>query len=305
MQKAVSVIRKEGYAGVVRRARQRLAVQARLLQQARPLRWYLAYRLNPARRTGRPPADHRAIHDALLAAGFPLEELDVPVDAYRNYVQAAHYSPETYGPYYYHVAGKSLEHFLSLLYLDLGPAEVLIDIAAAVSPFADIVHRLYGCRTYRQDLIYPIGVHGDRIGGNAAQLPVPDGFATRLVLHSSIEHFENDADIGFIHEAKRVLRPGGLCVILPVFMAAHFANITDPFVDHTGLRFDPGAEVYYVRRWAGGRFSRHYDVTALRGRLLSKLTDVQVRLIYVRNPEIVSHIGDEHFILVFRKPFAP
>jgi SAM-dependent methyltransferase len=302
MQRVVSVAHREGIAGVVRRARQRVTSRARLLQQAHPLRWYLSYRLNPARRTGRPPADHRAIRDALLASGIPLEEIDVPVEAYRSYVQAAQYSPETYGSYYYHVAGKSLEHFLSLLYLDLGPAEVLIDIAAAVSPFADIAHRLYGCRAYRQDLIYPPGVQGDRIGGNAAQLPVPDGFATRLVLHNSIEHFENDADIGFVHEAKRVLQPGGICVILPVFMAAHFANMTDPFVDHAGLRFDPGAQVYYVRRWAGGRFSRHYDVTALRARLLANLTDVQVQLIYVRNPEIISHIGDEHFILVFRKP---
>ncbi len=305
MQRAVNVFQQEGLTGVARRAQQRVRSRARLLQQAHPLRWFFGYRLNPARRTGRPPADQRAIHDALLAAGIPLEELAVPVEAYRAYVAAAQYTPETYGAYYHHVAGKSLEHFLSLLYLDLGPEDVLIDIAAAISPFADIARRLYGCRTYRQDLIYPPGVQGDRIGGSAAQLPVPDGFATRLVLHNSIEHFEDGADIGFLREAKRVLRPGGICVILPVFMAAYFANITDPFVDHTGLRFDPGAQVHYVRRWAGGRFSRHYDVPALRARLLANLTDVPTRLIYVRDPEVVSHIGDEHLILVFSKPANP
>jgi len=173
-----------------------------------------------------------------------------------------------------------------------------------VSPFADIAHRLYGCRTYRQDLIYPPGVHGDRIGGNAAGLPIPDGFATKLVLHNSIEHFENDADIGFVREAKRVLRPGGICVILPIFMANHFANITDPFIDRSGLRFDPSAQVYYVRHWAGGRFSRHYDVATLRSRLFANLTDMDVRLIYVKDPETISHIGDERLILVFRKPLT-
>ena len=181
---------------------------------------------------------------------------------------------------------------------------MLIDIAAAVSPFADIARRLYGCQTYRQDLIYPPGVHGDRIGGSAADLPLPDGFATKLVLHNSIEHFENDADIGFLREAQRILRPGGVCVILPIFMAAHFSDITDPFVDRSGLRFDPGARVHYVRHWAGGRFSRHYDVAALRTRLLANLTDVDVRLIYVQDPEVISHVGDEHLILVFRKPLA-
>jgi SAM-dependent methyltransferase len=302
MQKVVRVVRRDGWAGALRRAGQRAAMQYRVFRRARPLRWYLGYRLNPARLTGRPPADPHIVHDALLAAGIPLEEIQVPVGAYRDYLQAAQYSREIYGDYYYHVAGKSLEHFLSLLYLEPKPDDVLIDIAAAVSPFADIVRRLYGCRTYRQDLIYPPGVSGDRIGGNAAQLPLPDGFATKLVLHNSIEHFENDADIGFLREAKRILRPGGICVILPVFMAEHFSNIIDPFVDHTGLRFDPDARVHYVRNWAGGRFSRHYDVPTLRSRLLANLTDVDVRLIYVKDPEIISHVGDEHLILVFRKP---
>ncbi len=212
---------------------------------------------------------------ALLAAGIPLEEIDVPLAEHQQYVEAAAYSPENYGNYYPLVRGKSLEHFLSLRYLNLGSDDVLIDIAASISPFADIVRRLYGCQAYRQDLTYVPGVHGDRIGSNAAQLSLPDGFATRLVLHNSIEHFENDADIGFIREAKRVLRPGGICVILPIFLAPYLANITDPFGDQTGLRFDPGAQVHYVRNWAGGRFSRHYDVPSLRQRILDNLADMR------------------------------
>ena len=118
MQRVTRVIRREGWAGAVRRAGLRLAAQYRVVRRAHPLRWYVGYRLNPARHTGRPPADPAAIHDALLEAGIPLEEIRVPVDAYREYVQAAQYSPAIYGDYFYHVAGKSLEHFLSLCYLE-------------------------------------------------------------------------------------------------------------------------------------------------------------------------------------------
>ena len=78
--------------------------------------------------------------------------------------------------------------------LDPQPGETWIDIANADGPTPEILTRLRGVRAYRQDLIYPEGIHGDRIGGDAGAMPVADGFADAMSLHCSLEHFEGDAD---------------------------------------------------------------------------------------------------------------
>ena len=110
----------------------------------------------------------------------------------------------------------------------MGPDDVFVDIASCSSPFADIVERLDNCIAYRQDLDFPPGVNGRTIGGSAEHLPIADGFFSRMTLHCSFEHFEGDADIGFVKEAGRVLRPGGAACILPLYVSEIFHNLTDP-----------------------------------------------------------------------------
>ena len=109
--------------------------------------------------------------------------------------------------------------------------DVIIDIASEWSIFPQTTQRLTGATVYRQDLIYPAGVHGQRIGGSAAHMPVPDGFADTLVAHNSYEHFEGNSDSEFIREAWRVLKPGGVACILPLFMTDRFVIISDPLVE--------------------------------------------------------------------------
>jgi SAM-dependent methyltransferase len=112
---------------------------------------------------------------------------------------------------------KLLEHYLTSKHLDAGRG-VYIDIAASGSPFSDAVGQHTGCKAYCQDLVFEKGIHGNRIGGDAGEMPVPDDFADVMALHCAFECFQGDADIRFVKEAGRVLKNGGRFGIIPLYL---------------------------------------------------------------------------------------
>lgn len=79
-------------------------------------------------------------------------------------------------------------------------------------------------------MVFLEGIHVNDIGGDAGSMPVEDSFATKMALHFSLEHFEQDPDIRFIKEAIRVLRKGGKWCILPLYLFNRYAIKTDPSV---------------------------------------------------------------------------
>lgn len=172
---------------------------------------------------------------------------------------------------------KLLEHYVSLKLIAPEPGDVLIDIGSAQSPFASYVARQYGCRTYQLDLAYAEGIHGDRIGAPAQEIPLEDASVAAMTLHCTIDHFEGGADSAFVREAARVLRPGGRVCILPVYFAAELSNICDP------AHFAPGAELDHAARLRGvlgynNRFGRYYSPAALDTRLLANAAGLEPTL---------------------------
>jgi hypothetical protein len=140
------------------------------------------------------PKIHQEIEDELKRCGFRVDELRIDMNGYKDYLERARYSRfPRYSPFGTETfAEKSLEHYLAAVLLDLSKDDVYIDIANANSPTPEIYHELFGCETYRQDLIFPEGIHGRVIGGTAAKMAVADGFASKMALHCSFEHFEGD-----------------------------------------------------------------------------------------------------------------
>ena len=125
-----------------------------------------------------PGAEDR-LTERLRSVGFDVQPYEVDVADYRRYFETARYV-EAFPDYYASFrAEKSLEHYLAARLLNLDGRDVYIDIASQHSPAPDIYRRLFGVTAYRQDLAYPSGLDEDRIGGDAARLPVPDEFATR------------------------------------------------------------------------------------------------------------------------------
>ena len=247
--------------------------------------------------------EYQDISSGLRDVGVRLASYAVPVADFDAYVERAGYAALDY---YDHgrepsAREKYLEHFVSLDLIAPRPGEVLIDIASMNSPFSEIAADLYGLTTYRQDLMYPEGLHGRTMGGDAASMPIPDGFADHLVLHCSFEHFEGDSDSRFIREASRVLRPGGKLCILPLYTSSEYAIQTHP----RGLRpqrldFEPGDLVYVSDQW-GPPHCRYYDATAFERRVVSQLGDLDLTIYEVTNRDEVGGNCYLRYAAVFRK----
>jgi hypothetical protein len=231
------------------------------------------------------PEIHRRITADLARCGLSVRGFRVDVADYRAYLRRASY--EVFG--YYaggrapNFAEKSLEHYLAARFLDLTAADVYIDVANGRAPTPEIYHALYGCEAYRQDLLFEAGVHGRTIGGDAGSMPVPDGFATKMALHCSFEHFEQDADIRFIEEAGRVLRAGGRLCIVPLYLFTEYAIQTDPVeLPRGGLPFERNAVLFGVKGWRN-RHARFYSVPELMDRLIPRLGELRLAVYAVEN----------------------
>jgi hypothetical protein len=256
-----------------------------------------------ARYLGYPPSDNARVRSQLerLSPPVPVVPYRVDTAAFRLYLDRAGYPSsyrETFGSLF---VEKALEHFVSLELMPVVPDDVFIDIASCSSPFADIVERLDRCTAYRQDLDFPPGLNDRTAGGSAENLPFADSFFSRMTLHCSFEHFEREADIGFVKEVGRVLRPGGTACILPLYVSEVFHNVTDPGVERPGLVFDDEAAVTEVRGWRN-RFGRFYDVAHLSQRVLRHLGPLEATIRVIENEKDVAPACYLKFALLLRKP---
>ncbi len=222
----------------------------------------------------------------LARQGFALRSFRVDPDDFRRFRALARYEQ-----FFAYAGGgrapdlpeKVLEHYLAATLLDLGPDDVVLDVASQHSPAPAIYERLFGCRAYCQDLQFEPGWHGRRIGGNAASMPIPDGFATALTLHNAFEHFEGDSDARFIEEAGRVLRPGGRMCIVPLFLNNRYAIQCDPVaLPAGGSALESDAVAYCARGWRD-RHGRFYDVPHLVSRIRDRLGPLRMQILRVEN----------------------
>lgn len=271
--------------------------------------WNYNYaRLRQPKATGVVPQHDARVHAEVVrqlkGKGYEVRDYTVDVEGFRRYLREANYSQ--FRRYYGggrapNFTEKALEHYLAAQFLDLSPADTYIDIANDESPVPEIYKRLYGCKSYRQDLKFAPGLHGERIGGSAASMPVPDGFVTKMALHCSFEHFEGDADTSFIKEANRVLASGGKLCIVPLYLHTEYAIQTDPAVlPKSGISFEPEAILYCARFW-GNRHGRIYDVARLNTRIRSFLGSLDLTIYVVQNEKSVDPSCYVKFVGVFEK----
>lgn len=147
------------------------------------------------------------------------------VNYYENY---SDYCKEFSKDNYLHT--KALQHYISIELLDLKEDDIYIDIASSQSVCPDIIKKDYTKNIYRQDLRYNKGINGEYIGSNGDYIPLESESVTKISLHCSIEHFENNSDIGFLEEAFRILKIGGKIVITPLYMSLEPIIFTSPSI---------------------------------------------------------------------------
>jgi hypothetical protein len=228
------------------------------------------------------------IRSELIRRGIAVSDLYIHRNEYLSYLEKARYQ-ERYPDYYRgHLPEKSLEHFISFKLLDCWEADILLDIASEDSPVQDIFARLSGCLCYSQDIMYPAGIHGNRIGSGVDSIPVPDNFFSKALATCSIEHFEGDSDTLFMKEMQRVLKPCGRLVILPLYVATRSCAITDPRYALAGnVRFDEDVDVYCVENW-GNRHGRFYSPVTLYERLIKDHSGMRFKIFDLRNPQEID-----------------
>jgi hypothetical protein len=227
------------------------------------LRERVPNRMEPGWANYTSPSAIAAVMERLCRYEAPVVALEVGRDEHRRYLKRARYG-ELYSAYYTgNLSEKSFEHLVSIRLLAPSPTDVFVDIASEGSPLPEIVQRLHGCMAYAQDIMYPAGVNGARIGGDACAMPVPDGFASRVALTCSLEHFEGDGDTRLFQELARILRRGGKVAVVPLYLMDHPAVQTDPVYSvSANIEFDPEATVY-----CGNRHGRFYSPETLLRRI--------------------------------------
>jgi hypothetical protein len=228
---------------------------------------------------GWPTTDYAAILKA-LDRHVDIKPFTIDVPDFRAYLYTAPYPQayrETFGPLFLE---KALEHYVSLELLGETTGAVM-DVASCASPFPAIAWNRLGGTVYRQDITYLPGIHRHTVGCPAQNMPFGLSVSA-MTLHCAFEHFEGEADSGFIIEASRVLCPGGRLCILPLYVADHYANVTDPA--HPAPGFDERAQVRAVPGW-NNRFGRWYDVDQFLKRVLqpARRVGLDAALYDVRN----------------------
>ena len=236
--------------------------------------------------------------------GFRLVNLKIDIKDYKKYVRQAKYQDF---PYYYNVVirnnffEKTLEHYVTAKLLSLSNKDVYIDVANADAPTVEIYSRLYGCKSYRQDLLYQKGIKGNVIGGDAGNMSVKDGFATKMALHCCFEHFEGNSDINFIKETNRVLQSGGKLCIAPLYLFKKYAIQTDPAtLQKKGIPFESDA-VLYCAKGFGQQHSRHYDAAHLMERIKKNLKNLKLTIYVVNNEKEIDKSCYVKFVALFEK----
>jgi SAM-dependent methyltransferase len=243
------------------------------------------------------PKAQARIAEQFADAGITVETLDVKDHAGRFAEWLRHHE---YEGEYRRYAGelehclqeKALEHFLSVVIAEPREGMTAVDVGSCRSVVPRILRRAHGVRCLEQDLSYPEGVEGDRVGGSADAMPLEDGSVDFMTLHCTFEHFEGGADKGFMKECGRVLRPGGRTVILPLYLNATHCNVTgvpDPG-QRSDIGWDPEADHYcQIPEWED-RFGRHYSVRALIDRVIepARRAGLHPRVIRVVNWEAVD-----------------
>ena len=141
-----------------------------------------------------------------------------------------------------------------------------------------------------------------RVGSDAAAIPLPDASCDAMSLHCSFEHFEGTADSGFVREASRLLKPGGVGCIIPLYLSNTYQIVSNPrYWFKEGIPRESGATIVVSRNY-WERHGRFYDAVTLQKRVLRPMRDagLNVEILQVALPPEIDY--PSFALLRFTKP---
>ena len=245
-------------------------------------------------------SQYEQIKDRLVTSGVPIEAVDIDVADFEKWLNEFSQVKKFYRSMGDVCVEKCLEHYLAYRYLDLTPEDVYIDIASAGSPWANILSKRH-IRSFRLDMVFPEGLHGNDIGADAGNTGLPDDHATALSAQCAYECFMGDSDVRFVQEAGRILRSKGRLVIVPLYLDDTYFVATSPFCDQREVVIDQKAK----RVWRDDEykvpFSRHYSPESFAERIYRNLPEgLEGKVFYFRNvPQVINHFPGQRVYCYF------
>ncbi|MBI4651933.1 hypothetical protein HY745_11770 [Candidatus Desantisbacteria bacterium] len=247
-----------------------------------------------------PHPDNEKIKSKFESSGLNVISYRINIPEFQKWVNEADF-PENYKSSYGSIfIEKALEHYVGAKLLELKNTDMLMDIAASSSSWFEMAEKMYGCTAYALDYTYPKGINGKKIGADATNIPLPDRFATKMVLHCAYEMFEGDADIRLLPEAQRLLVNGGKMLILPLYMNNFYFADSSPRAHRVGLDYQ-GAERVWRDDGHIVRFSRKYSVEAFLQRIVNNMGNFKLKIYYIENEKEVSPECYLKFAAMFEK----
>lgn len=240
------------------------------------------------------------LKDRLVARGVNVEEVDIDISDFEDWLKGFNALRD-----HYHNMGdvfieKCLEHYLAFRHLGVSQDDIVIDIAAAGSPFIDILNNK-GIKSYRLDLSYPEGIHGNNIGADCGDTQLPDAFATVLTVHCAYECFMGDADVHFVREANRILKLKGKYGIVPLYLDDTYFVATSPYCNQDSIIVEAEAKKVWREDKYKVPFSRHYSPESFQNRIYSKIPiNMKGKVFYFRNlPDVMKRYPDQRIYCFF------
>lgn len=203
---------------------------------------------------------------------------------------------------------KIMEYFIvnELLNFDnWNSQDIYIDIGAASSPFAIYLREKLGLKAFALDLEQ--GIYKDKeyyLQEDATHMHFEDNSVKAMSIQSAFEMFVGTADINFINEAARVLKPGGKVIILPLYMHKKFLSTVSPNFYHKGFADVGALECIRTDCRGGVPLGRFYSVNKLNERVITQAekSGLSTKVLTLPN-EFVEKDGLIYFkfILVLQK----
>lgn len=251
------------------------------------------------------PAELDAIEQDLARLGVEVQDYAPSPADFKAFQTEQWFPPDYHGGMQDGVWDeKLLEHWIASERLGLmayGPDDIYVDVAACTSPWARSLRERKGLSVFAIDI--------DDIGPTYCHLPYyriedathtafPDASVRGASLHCAYEMFIGDDDTRFIHEAARILAPGGKVVILPLYMHTHYCAYSTAEYFGKG-HCDPAAKEYIRLDCSGVPSSRKYDAATLKSRVLDPVESLgmRYRLFALRNKAALGNGIYCHFIL--------
>ncbi|WIW70377.1 methyltransferase domain-containing protein [Anaerosinus gibii] len=217
------------------------------------------------------------IYDQLKLSEIVIEDYQIDLKKYNEFKQEFDFGEDFYSWDKAIKEEKILEHFVAFEILHLEKSDFYIDVAACNSPFAFLLHNkgydsmaidLNPSTKFADSNIYRVA--------DATNTDFTNHSVDAVSLQCAYEMFLGDSDTNLIKELARVLAKKGRCVIAPLYMHTHYCGYSSPDYIYENQYHDLGAQLYYSE-YFGIPFARHYDMKALKERVILPIINSGLR----------------------------